>query len=60
MKRKPALGILVIQVYDRKHPHSELGYLTSIEFQRKTWLNFTNYGLKNRWHFNIILGTSFI
>ena len=47
------IGHFITQVYHQKRPHSALGYLTPIEFQRKTNLILTlrNYGLNKGWHF---------
>ena len=31
------IGHFITQVYNQKHPHAALGYLTSMEFQRQTF-----------------------
>ena len=34
------IGHFIEQVYNLKRPHSVLGYLTPIEFEEKTYLNY--------------------
>ena len=34
------IGHFITHVYHQKRPHSALGYLTPVEFQRKTCFNF--------------------
>ena len=37
------IGHFIEQVYNQKRPHSALGYLTPVEFDQKTCLNFTEF-----------------
>ena len=46
MAAKARIGHFITQVYHQKRPHSALGYLTPVEFQRKICLNFANYWSK--------------
>ena len=35
MEAKAGIGHFIKQVYNQKHRHSGLGYLTSVEFEQK-------------------------
>ncbi len=42
MEAKACIGHFIEQVYNQKHPHSPLGYLIPVEFEKRTCLNFAN------------------
>ena len=49
------IGHFITQVYHQKRPHSALGYLTPMEFQRqKLVLTLRNCGLNKRMHYTAI------
>ena len=40
------IGRFITQVPNKKRPHVVLGYLTPVELEQKTCLNWTDFGLK--------------
>ena len=51
------IGHFITQVYHQKRPHSALGYLTPLEFQRQNLsITLLNFGLNKRWHFRVSVG----
>ena len=56
MEARDRIGHFITQVYHQKRPHSALGYLTPIEFQRQNLsLTLLIFGLNKRWHFKSLV-----